>query len=93
MLPDVPTVGETVPGYETILWYGIDAPKGMPPGVIDKLTRRLNDVLADPKLEPRLSDLGGQPMPMPPAQFGQLVAADTEKWAKVIKDAGVKIVE
>ena len=93
MLPDVPTVGETVPGYETSLWYGIVAPKGTPPAIINKLNAAINDVLADPKVVPRLADFGGLPMPMPPAEFGRLMAADTEKWAKVIKDAGVKIVE
>ena len=93
MLPDVPTVGETVPGYETSLWYGIVAPKGTPPAIINKLNAAINDVLADPKVVPRLADFGGLPMPMPPAEFGRLIAADTEKWAKVIKDAGVKIVE
>ena len=92
-VPDLPTVGETVPGYETSLWYGIVAPKGTPPAIVDKLNAAINGVLADPKLVARLADLGGVPMPMTPAEFGQLIADDTEKWAKVIKVAGVKIVE
>ena len=92
-LPDVPTVGETVPGYETSLWYGIVAPKGTPPAIVDKLNGAINAVLADPKLVARLAALGGVPMPMTPAELGKLIAEDTEKWANVIKAAGVKIVE
>lgn len=90
-LPDVPTIGETVPGYETSLWYGIVAPKDTPPAIINKLNGAINAVLADPKVVARLAELGGVPMPMTPAELGQLVADDTEKWAKVIKAAGVKI--
>lgn len=92
-LPDVPTVGETVPGYETSLWYGVVAPKGTPPAIVNKLNGAINAVLADPKLVARLAELGGLPMALTPAEFGKLIADDTEKWAKVIKDAGVKIVE
>jgi tripartite-type tricarboxylate transporter receptor subunit TctC len=93
MLPDVPTVGETVAGYETSLWYGIVAPKGTPPAIIDKLYAAIKEVLADPKVVARLADFGGLPMPLTPAEFGQLIAEDTEKWAKVIQAAGVKVVE
>jgi len=89
-LPDVPTVAETVPGYEASVWYGIAAPKGVPGEIVDKLNRAVNIVLADPKLQARLAQLGGKPMPMTPAEFGQLVARETEKWAKVIKAAGIK---
>jgi tripartite-type tricarboxylate transporter receptor subunit TctC len=92
-LPDVPTVGETVPGYETSLWYGIVAPRGTPPAIVNKLNAAINDVLADPKVVTRLAELGGVPMPLTPAELGQLIADDTEKWAKVIRAAGVKIVE
>ena len=92
-LPDVPTVGETVPGYETSLWYGIVAPRDTPPAIINKLNGAINAVLADPKLVARLAELGGVPMPMAPTEFGKLIADDVEKWAKVIKAAGVKIVE
>jgi tripartite-type tricarboxylate transporter receptor subunit TctC len=89
-LPDVPTIGETVPGYDAVVWYGIVAPKGTPPEVVDTLNKAVNDVLADPKLTARLAELGGEAMPMTPAQFGKLVADETEKWAKVVKFAGVK---
>jgi tripartite-type tricarboxylate transporter receptor subunit TctC len=92
-LPEVPTVGETVPGYETSLWYGIVAPKGTPPEIVNKLNAAITAVLADPKLVARLADLGGVPMPMTPAELGKLVADDVDKWAKVIKATGVKIVE
>jgi tripartite-type tricarboxylate transporter receptor subunit TctC len=89
-LPDVPTIGETVPGYEAVVWYGIVAPKGTPPEIVATLNKAVNDVLADPKLTARLAELGGEAMPMTPAQFGKLVADETEKWAKVVKFAGVK---
>jgi tripartite-type tricarboxylate transporter receptor subunit TctC len=89
-LPDVPTIGETVPGYEAVIWYGIVAPKGTPPEVVDTLNTAVNAVLADPKLKARLAELGGEPMPMTPAQFGKLIADETEKWAKVVKFSGAK---
>ena len=89
-LPDVPTIGETVPGYEAVIWYGIVAPKGTPPEVVDTLNTAVNEVLADPQLKARLAALGGEPMPMTPAQFGKLIADETEKWAKVVKFSGAK---
>ena len=89
-LPDVPTIGETVPGYEAVIWYGIVAPKGTPPEVVDTLNTAVNAVLADPQLKARLAALGGEPMPMAPAQFGKLIADETEKWAKVVKFSGAK---
>ena len=89
-LPDVPTIGETVPGYEAVIWYGIVAPKGTPPEVVDTLNTAVNAVLADSKLKARLAELGGEPMPMTPAQFGKLLADETEKWAKVVKFSGAK---
>jgi tripartite-type tricarboxylate transporter receptor subunit TctC len=89
-LPDVPTIGETVPGYEAVIWYGIAAPKGTPPEVVDTLNTAVNAVLADPQLKARLAALGGEPMPMAPAQFGKLIADETEKWAKVVKFSGAK---
>ena len=89
-LPDVPTIGETVPGYEAVIWYGIVAPKGTPPEVVDALNTAVNAVLADSKLKARLAELGGEPMPMTPAQFGKLLADETEKWAKVVKFSGAK---
>jgi tripartite-type tricarboxylate transporter receptor subunit TctC len=89
-LPDVPTIGETVPGYEVAVWNGIAAPKGTPPEIIDTLNRAVNAVLADPRLQARFAELGGAPMPMTPAEFGHLVAEETEKWAKVVKLSGAK---
>jgi len=89
-LPDVPTIGETVPGYEVKVWNGIVAPKGTPPEIIGTLNRALNAVLADPRLQARFAELGGAPMPMTPAEFGNLVVAETEKWAKVVKLSGAK---
>jgi tripartite-type tricarboxylate transporter receptor subunit TctC len=89
-LPDVPTIGETVPGYEAVIWYGIVAPKGTPAEVVDTLNTAVDAVLADPTLKARLAELGGEPMPMTPAQFGKLIADETEKWAKVVKFSGAK---
>jgi tripartite-type tricarboxylate transporter receptor subunit TctC len=89
-LPDVPTIAETVPGYEASVWYGIAAPKGTPPEIVEKLNQAVNTVLADPNLQARLVELGGEPMPMTPEEFGNLVAEETRKWGKVIKSAGIK---
>jgi tripartite-type tricarboxylate transporter receptor subunit TctC len=90
-LPDVPTIAETVPGYEVSVWYGISGPKGIPPEIVEKLNMAVNAVLANPKLKARFHDLGGEVMPMSPAEFGKLVADETVKWAKVVKFAGVKV--
>jgi tripartite-type tricarboxylate transporter receptor subunit TctC len=90
-LPDVPTVGETVPGYEASVWYGIAAPKGTPPEVIAVLNKAVNAALADPKIQERVAQLGGAPMPMSPEQFGKLLADETAKWAKVVKFANISI--
>ena len=89
-LPDVPTIGETVPGYEVSVWNGIVVPKGTPLEIIDTLNGTVNAVLADPKLKARFAELGGEPMPMTPAEFGKLVVTETEKWAKVIRTANIK---
>ena len=89
-LPDVPAIAETVPGYEATVWYGMAAPKGTPPEIVATLNAAVNTVLADPKLQARMADLGGEPMPMAPAEFGKLVAVETEKWAKVVKFSGAK---
>ena len=89
-LPDVPTIAETVPGYEASVFYGMAAPKGTPPEVVATLNSAVNAVLADPKLQARMAELGGEPMPMTPAEFGKLVADETEKWAKVVKFSGAK---
>jgi len=90
-LPDVPTVGETVPGYEASAFYGMSAPKGTPPEIIDKLNREINAGLADPRIKARLAELGGMLTPGSPADFGKLVADETEKWAKVIQTGGVTL--
>ena len=89
-LPDVPTIGETVPGYEVSIWYGIAAPRGTPPEIVGTLNQAVNAVLTDPKLQTRLAELAGEPMPMTPAEFGKLVAEETEKWGKVIRAANIK---
>jgi tripartite-type tricarboxylate transporter receptor subunit TctC len=90
-LPDVTTVGATVSGYEASAWFGIGAPKGTPSAVIDKLNRTVNAGLADPKFKARLADLGGIPLTGTPAEFGKLMADETEKWAKAVKFAGASI--
>ena len=90
-LPDVPTIGETVPGYEAIVWYGIVAPKGTPPEIVDILNKAVAEALKDPKLIARLAEVGGIPKEMTPAEFGKLVADETEKWRKVVEFAGVSV--
>jgi tripartite-type tricarboxylate transporter receptor subunit TctC len=89
-LPDIPTVAEFVPGYEASYWYGIGAPRATPAEIIEKLNKEINASLADPKLIPRLIELGAEPMPMSPGDFGRLVADETEKWGKVIRAANIK---
>jgi tripartite-type tricarboxylate transporter receptor subunit TctC len=90
-IPDVPTIGETVPGYEVSVWFGISGPKGIPPDIVAKLNAAVNAALANPKLKERFHDLGGEVMPMSPADFGKLIADETAKWAKVVKAAGLKV--
>jgi tripartite-type tricarboxylate transporter receptor subunit TctC len=89
-LPDIPTVGEFVPGYEASNWYGIGVPTGTPAEIIGKLNTEINAGLTDAKMKARLADLGETPFPGSPAEFGQLIAEETEKWAKVIKFANIK---
>jgi tripartite-type tricarboxylate transporter receptor subunit TctC len=89
-LPDVPTVADFVPGYEASGWFGVGAPKNTPVEVIDELNREVNASLADPKMKAHLADLGGAALVGSPADFGSLLANETEKWAKVIKFAGIK---
>jgi tripartite-type tricarboxylate transporter receptor subunit TctC len=89
-LPDVPPVADFVPGYEASQWYGLGAPKNTPPDIIEQLNKAVNAGLADPKLKARLADFGGTVMPGSPADFGKLIAEETEKWAKVVKFAGIK---
>ena len=90
-LPDVPTVAETVPGYEAAIWYGVVAPKGTPEKIIEKLSEAFNAAVADPRITARLAELGCTPMPMMPAEFGSLLAAETKKWAKVIQFSGASV--
>jgi len=90
-LPDVPTVGETVPGYEASALFGMGAPKNTPPEIIAKLNKEINAVLADPEVKKRFVELGGDPVIATPQEFGAMIAAETEKWEKVVKFAGIKI--
>ncbi len=89
-LPDVPTVGDTVPGYDVSTWFGIGVPKSTSGEIIEKLNKEINGVLADPDMKARLVDLGVVPMPMTPAEFGRFIGDETEKWARVIKIAQIK---
>jgi tripartite-type tricarboxylate transporter receptor subunit TctC len=89
-LPDLPTVGEFVPGYEASLWWGIGVPKNTPVEIIDKLNKEINMGLADPKMKAQLAELGAEVLAGSPADFGKLIAQETEKWGKVIKFAGIK---
>jgi tripartite-type tricarboxylate transporter receptor subunit TctC len=90
-LPDVPTVAETVPGYEASALFGMGAPKKTPPEIIAKLNKEINAVLADPEVRKRLVELGGEPLIATPEEFGAMIAAETEKWEKVVKFAGIKV--
>jgi tripartite-type tricarboxylate transporter receptor subunit TctC len=89
-LPDIPTVAEFLPGYEATAWFGIGAPKNTPSEIIEKLSTEVKAGLADPKMRAQLADLGGAPMPMNPAEFGQLIAEETEKWGKLIRAINIK---
>jgi tripartite-type tricarboxylate transporter receptor subunit TctC len=90
-LPDVPAIAETVPGFESIGFYGISAPKGTPPEIVEILNKAVGEALKDPKVIERLSTIGGIPKPMTPAEFGNLIAVETEKWRKVVEFAGVSV--
>ncbi len=87
-LPDVPTVAETVPGYEASAWFGMAVPKGTPRPIIDKLNKAVNEALADPATQAKLAELGGTLIPGSPEDFGKVIAAETDKWAKVVKATG-----
>ena len=89
-LPGVPTVAETVPGYEATAWFGIGMPRGTPAEIIEKVNVETNRALADPKVQERLAQLGGRPIPGTPQDFGKVIAAETAKWAKVVISSGAK---
>jgi len=89
--PDLPTVGDTVPGYEATAWFGIGMPKGTPREIIDKVNAEVNRALADPKMRDRLAGLGGKPIAGTPEDFGKVIAAETEKWAPIVKASGAKV--
>jgi tripartite-type tricarboxylate transporter receptor subunit TctC len=90
-VPDVPAIAETVPGFESVGFYGISAPKGTPPEIVEILNKAVGEALRDPKVIERLSTIGGIPRPMTPAEFGKLIAVETEKWRKVVDFAGVSV--
>jgi tripartite-type tricarboxylate transporter receptor subunit TctC len=90
-LPDLPTVGEFLAGYEASSWNGIAAPKNMPIEIVEKLNNEINAGLADPKIKARLADFGGTALAGTPAEFGKLIAEETEKWGKVVKFSGAKV--
>ncbi len=90
VLPDMPTVGEFVPGYEASSVFGLGAPKNTPTEIVDKLNREINAALADPNMKARLADLGGDVLALSPADFGKLIAEETEKWGAVIRAANIK---
>ena len=89
--PDLPTVAATVPGYEATAWFGVGMPKGTPREAIDKMNAAVNRALADPKMRARLADLGGAPIPGTPEDFGKVIVAETEKWAKVVASSGATV--
>jgi tripartite-type tricarboxylate transporter receptor subunit TctC len=89
-LPDVPTVGDSVAGYEASQWYGFAAPKNTPAEIVDKLNKEINVAIADPGMKAKLAAIGGETMPGSPADFGKLIAEETEKWGKVVRTAGIK---
>jgi tripartite-type tricarboxylate transporter receptor subunit TctC len=91
VFPDLPSIGETIPGYDVSLYYGVSAPRGTPPDVIAILNKAINSALADPKMKVRIAEFGGTPLSLAPAEFGKLVADETEKWAKVVNTVGLSI--
>ena len=90
-MPDVPTVGETVPGYEATAWFGVGMPKGTPREIIEKINAEVNRALADPKMRERLAELGGSPIPGTPEDFGKVIRDETAKWEKVVNSSGAKV--
>jgi tripartite-type tricarboxylate transporter receptor subunit TctC len=90
MLPQLPTIADSVPGYEASQWYGISAPKNTPAEIVGKLNREINAAIVDPAMKARFAAIGGEPLPGSPAEFGRLIAEETEKWGKVVRAAGIK---
>jgi tripartite-type tricarboxylate transporter receptor subunit TctC len=90
IFPDIPAIGEFVPGYEANLWNGIGAPKATPPEIIDKLNAAINAGLNDPKVKAQFAELGSMTAPLTPAEYGKVIATETERWGKVIRAAGIK---
>ena len=90
-VPDIPAIAETVPGYESTVYYGMSAPKGTPPEIVDILNKAVNEALRDPKVIARFASIGGVPKPMTPAGYGKLIADETAKWRKVVEFAGVSV--
>jgi tripartite-type tricarboxylate transporter receptor subunit TctC len=90
MLPELPPVGDFVPGYEASQWYGISAPKNTPAEIVDRLNKEINAAIANPAMKARFAAIGGEPLPGSPAQFGRLIAEETEKWGGVVRAAGIK---
>jgi tripartite-type tricarboxylate transporter receptor subunit TctC len=89
--PEIPAISETIKDYEASVWYGISAPKGTPPEIVETLNKAVNAALADPKLAARFAELGAVPMPMTPAEFGKLIADETVKWRKVVEFANISV--
>jgi tripartite-type tricarboxylate transporter receptor subunit TctC len=90
VLPELPTVADFVPGYEASQWYGLAAPRNTPTEIVARLNKEINAAIADPAMKARLAAIGGEPLPGTPAEFGRLIAEETEKWAKVVRAAGIK---
>ncbi|MEA2876987.1 MAG: hypothetical protein QOF14_2183 [Hyphomicrobiales bacterium] len=91
VFPEVPSIGESVPGYDVSLYYGVSAPKGTPPDVIATLNAAINKALADPKMKERIAGFGGTPLALTPGEFGKMIADETVKWEKVVKTVGLAI--
>ena len=91
LLPDLPAIAETVPGYEAIIWFGVGVPRGTPPEVIAVLNREINAALASPPMKAKLAELGTDPIIATPDEFWRFAASETEKWEKVITRAGIKV--
>src|SRR5260370_6511495 len=91
ILPEVPAVSEFLPGFEASNWFGVAAPKNTPPEIIDKLNKEINVALAEPEIKARLADLGAAPLAGSPPDFGRFIAAEAEKWSKVIRAANIKV--